>query len=172
MKRVFWITVVAAGMFSLLSANVLFAELLAVVGKPAPNVVGSTIDTEEPFSMSRAPDKVKVVNFFNRTCVPCVQEMPEFAEMEKRHPKVLFYAVHVPWKKDGNVDAAGVKKFVGSLKAHVRTVLVGGVKLRELYGFKQLPLTVVLDGDNVVRAVVDGMNIPMVEKAVAALEGK
>lgn len=150
----------------ILSPSAVFADEGLAIGKPAPNIIASTVMEQEPFSLSREPEKPKVINFFNRTCVPCVAEMPDFAQLEKKYPKALFYAIHVPWKKDGDADEVAVKKFVAGLKAHPGVILLGGGRLQELYRYQGLPFTVVLDGENIVRAVIDHQDIAAVEKAV------
>jgi thiol-disulfide isomerase/thioredoxin len=141
------------------------------VGEPAPNIIASTI-SQEAFSLSREPEKPKVINFFNRTCDPCVAEMPDLARLEKRYTNVLFYAIHVPWKKDDGDDSAAVTKFLAGLKLHPKTILMGGDKLRELYHYKKLPFTVVLDGENIVQAVIEGQHVSVVEKVVMKLATK
>jgi cytochrome c biogenesis protein CcmG/thiol:disulfide interchange protein DsbE len=47
-----------------------------LLGRPAPDVRTVTLDGE-PFDLSRRKGSWVVLNFFNSTCVPCVQEHPE-----------------------------------------------------------------------------------------------
>ncbi len=63
-------------------ANVAQSPLL---GKPAPQVVSTTIDGPD-FTLERRKGSWVILNFFNSTCVPCIQEHPllvEFAEQQK-----------------------------------------------------------------------------------------
>jgi cytochrome c biogenesis protein CcmG, thiol:disulfide interchange protein DsbE len=55
-----------------------------LLDKPAPAIVGSTLDGR-PFDLSRRKGSWVVLNFFNSTCVPCKAEHPElvrFAEQQ------------------------------------------------------------------------------------------
>lgn len=63
-------------------ANVAQSPLL---GKPAPTVISTTIDGPD-FNLERRKGSWVILNFFNSTCVPCIQEHPllvEFAEQQK-----------------------------------------------------------------------------------------
>ena len=55
-----------------------------LLGQPAPSVVGSTID-DQPFELQRRKGSWVVLNFFNSTCVPCINEhqlLVDFANRE------------------------------------------------------------------------------------------
>jgi cytochrome c biogenesis protein CcmG, thiol:disulfide interchange protein DsbE len=49
------------------------------INRPAPNVVGTTID-DEPFDLSRRKGSWVVLNFFQSTCVPCKAEHPDLVQ--------------------------------------------------------------------------------------------
>ncbi len=84
--------------WSALAAGVVIAGLLAVLvlaepgasesasspllGKPAPQVVSTTLDGEK-FDLSRRKGSWVVLNFFNSTCVPCIREHPGLVDWEK-----------------------------------------------------------------------------------------
>ncbi len=84
--------------WSALAAGVVIAGLLAVLvlaepgasesasspllGKPAPQVVSTSLDGEK-FDLSRRKGSWVVLNFFNSTCVPCIREHPVLVEWEK-----------------------------------------------------------------------------------------
>jgi cytochrome c biogenesis protein CcmG/thiol:disulfide interchange protein DsbE len=56
-----------------------------LLGKPAPQVTSTIIDGGD-FSLERRKGSWLVLNFFNSTCVPCIQEHPylvSFAEQQK-----------------------------------------------------------------------------------------
>lgn len=59
-----------------------------LLGQPAPTVRSSTIDDTE-FDLSRRKGSWVLLNFFNSTCVPCIQEHPElvkFSEEQASRP--------------------------------------------------------------------------------------
>lgn len=47
-----------------------------LIGKPAPEIVSTTMDGE-PFDLTRRRGSWVVLNFFNSTCVPCIREHPD-----------------------------------------------------------------------------------------------
>lgn len=56
-----------------------------LLGKPAPQVISTTIDGPD-FNLERRKGSWVILNFFNSTCVPCIQEHPllvEFANQQK-----------------------------------------------------------------------------------------
>lgn len=53
-----------------------------LLGKPAPRVVSTTLD-DQPFDLSQRKGSWVVFNFFDPTCVPCVQEHPELVQFSK-----------------------------------------------------------------------------------------
>ncbi len=65
----FWVLASASGDADSTSASPL-------VGRPAPDVVSTTLDGE-PFDLARRKGSWVVLNFFNSTCVPCIREHPE-----------------------------------------------------------------------------------------------
>ncbi len=73
------VTAVIAGLFYILiGAKTNEAETAdsPLLGRPAPVVQTTTLDGK-PFDLQRRKGSWVVLNFFNSTCVPCVQEHPE-----------------------------------------------------------------------------------------------
>ena len=57
-----------------------------LLGNPAPAVVSTTLE-DETFELARRKGSWVIFNFFNSTCVPCVNEHPDlvaFAEAEAK----------------------------------------------------------------------------------------
>lgn len=93
--RRFPVAAVAAGVVAVVVAVMFFVFAGAdpvsndiadtpLIGKPAPNVTGSTLDGGT-FDLSRRRGSWVVLNFFQSECVPCKREQPElvkFAEQQ------------------------------------------------------------------------------------------
>jgi cytochrome c biogenesis protein CcmG, thiol:disulfide interchange protein DsbE len=52
-----------------------------LIDRPAPATVGTTLDGQ-PFDLSRRKGSWVVLNFFDPTCVPCVNEHPELVAFD------------------------------------------------------------------------------------------
>ncbi|MBI5179579.1 MAG: TlpA family protein disulfide reductase [Nitrospinae bacterium] len=136
-------------------------------GMDAPNFVGEMLDGKY-YSLARDGRGPKVLNFFWVKCVPCKKELPELAELEKKHPGVKFISVHTETTPEKEVKA-----FLASLAGHPRIVVMSTRKVMESYRFNQLPHTVILDADNRVRFVISGYtdeNMRKVESAIRGIE--
>jgi cytochrome c biogenesis protein CcmG, thiol:disulfide interchange protein DsbE len=55
-----------------------------LLGKPAPEIAGRTLDGQE-FQLRSTPNRWVLVNFFATWCVPCRQEHPDLIRFADRH---------------------------------------------------------------------------------------
>ncbi len=94
------VAVVAAGLLWLL-INAPTGETpnadSALIGRPAPSVVTTTM-AGEPFDLSRRKGSWVMLNFFQSSCVPCVEEHPQLVEFNAQQQAldgdgVEFYSV-------------------------------------------------------------------------------
>src|SRR4051794_34004457 len=60
------------------------ADFDPLENKPAPAIVGSTLDGK-PFDLDQLRGKFVVVNFFAQWCVPCRQEHADLVSFDRRH---------------------------------------------------------------------------------------
>ena len=56
----------------------------ALIGQPAPDITGKTIDGQQ-FQLSRFSGKWVLVNFFATWCTPCQKEHPEILSWSREH---------------------------------------------------------------------------------------
>jgi thiol-disulfide isomerase/thioredoxin len=81
-----------------------------------------------------------VVNFWATWCVPCIQEIPEIAEFQRAHPKVVVIGISMD---EG--DAAKVKRFAAKLGHHYPLVLASPKVQAQLGEPRALPTTKIYD---------------------------
>lgn len=55
-----------------------------LIGKPAPPIVGETIDLED-YDLAEHRGRFVLVNFFATWCIPCIREHPELVNFARRH---------------------------------------------------------------------------------------
>lgn len=59
-------------------------EQSPLLGKPAPSIVGTTLDDDD-FDLASLRGRWVVVNFFATWCIPCIEEHPELAAFQAEH---------------------------------------------------------------------------------------
>lgn len=147
-----------------LCQNVL-AQNGPTVGEASPVLMGRTLD-DDLYRLSGDTDKPKVISFFWTQCGHCKLELPELAKLEKKYPNVKFIAVHSKFE-----SPATVGKFLRSLSASPKMVMLTTGSIQEEFLYKGLPHTMVLDAENVVLANFSGYT-PQNMKEMEALVNK
>jgi thiol-disulfide isomerase/thioredoxin len=101
------------------------------------------------FTLQDLGGQIVVVNFWATWCPPCVREMPVLEQFARDNPEVMVLAVTNP--SDGQT-LGGVQAFVEEhdLRA-LRVVYDEANTLKNLMRVANLPMTYVLDRENVVR---------------------
>jgi len=144
-----------------------FASEGLKIGTKAPNFFAHS-SNGKIFRLYRAGTMPKIVNFWWVSCAPCRKEMPELASLEKQHPKIKFLVVHTV-----SSDNNKIPSFLKDIRSVPSNILMGSEALLELYKFKTLPHTAVLDGANIVRLVVSGYtkeNVKKLKKIITKLD--
>ena len=124
-----------------------------LLGRPAPEVKSTVIDGGD-FDLSRRKGSWVALNFFNSTCVPCIQEHPllvEFANEQKTSddPVEVYTIVN-----DDSDDA--VKAFFKSNGGDWPKVRDDDGAISVAFGVAKVPETWIIDPDGFVRLRILG----------------
>ncbi len=118
-----------------------------LLGRPAPRVRGTTIDGSS-VDLSRRKGNWVVVNFFNSTCVPCVQEHPDliaFTEQQAQIPDgAELYTV-----VNNDTDAA-VRAFFDEHGGDWPVITDPDGEINVEFGISKVPETWIIDPDGIV----------------------
>ena len=124
-----------------------------LLGRPAPEVRSTTLDGGT-FDLARRKGSWVVLNFFNSTCVPCIQEHPEivrFVEDQRGAAEpVEFYTVI-----NDDSDAA-VRDFFASNGGTWPLVRDDDGTIAVSFGVAKVPETWVVDANGFVRLRILG----------------
>ncbi len=146
-----------------------------LLGKPAPEVRSTVIDGDD-FVLSRRKGSWVVLNFFNSTCVPCIQEHPllvQFADEQKTSddPVEVYTVVN-------DDDDAAVKAFFAKNGGDWPKVRDDDGAISVAFGVAKVPETWIIDPDGFVRlriigALTDGFltgQMDLLKKQYAGVE--
>jgi len=123
------------------------------IGRPAPSVISTTLD-DEPFDLSRRKGSWVVLNFFDPTCVPCVEEHPELIAFDEQQSQIADGAELYTIVNRGSDES--VRAFFrdnGGAWPVVRDP-DGGVSID--FGVVQVPETWIIDPNGVIRVRFPG----------------
>ena len=124
-----------------------------LLGNPAPAVVSTTLE-DETFELARRKGSWVIFNFFNSTCVPCVNEHPDlvaFAEVEAKseNPAELYTII--------NDDSDGaVQNFFETNGGDWTKVRDSDAAISVAFGVAKVPETWVIDPNGYVRLRIAG----------------
>ena len=124
-----------------------------LLGNPAPAVVSTTLE-DESFELARRKGSWVIFNFFNSTCVPCVNEHPDlvaFAEAEAKsaNPAELYTII--------NDDSDGaVQNFFDANGGDWTKVRDSDAAISVAFGVAKVPETWVIDPNGYVRLRIAG----------------
>lgn len=143
-----------------------------IVGQPAPQIAGTTLDGEQYDLWSERGDWV-VVNFFASWCVGCRVEHPELVEFQRRHADDGTHIVAVMFGDSENDAREFFTELGGDWPAIVDRDVVGGIALD--YGVTAVPETVlVAPSGRVVQKWLgsNGVTADVIDAAIAQLSGE
>jgi peroxiredoxin len=106
----------------------------------------------QPVSLSDYRGKILFLNFWQTTCPPCVEEMPDFmAFMDEQPEDVAWLTINVEETPQTIREFFAVNNFIG-----VPVVLDPESQMRYAYGVFAFPVTFVIDKEGIVRYVQIG----------------
>ena len=124
-----------------------------LLGQPAPAVSTSTIDGE-PFLLERRKGSWVVLNFFNSTCVPCINEHPLLVDFVKREASNPNRAELYTVINDDDDDA--VRAFFSKNGGAWPKLKDDNGAIAVSFGVARVPETWIIDPNGVVRLRIVG----------------
>jgi cytochrome c biogenesis protein CcmG/thiol:disulfide interchange protein DsbE len=124
-----------------------------LLGQPAPAVASETIDGEQ-FVLERRKGSWVVLNFFNSTCVPCINEhdlLVDFANSELTNPNAAEIYTII---NDDSSDA--VRDFFDKNGGDWQKVKDDNGAIAVAFGVARVPETWIIDPNGLVRLRITG----------------
>jgi peroxiredoxin len=134
----------------------------ATVGNPAPALAVPELDGQT-FDLSALHGKVVIVNFWATWCPPCREEMPALDAFYRQHHGQGLEMIGL--STDRPRDRSEVTKVMQSFS--YPAAMMDDAKVNEFGTPDALPMTVVVDGNGVVRAKLTPDETPVTEKSLS-----
>ena len=134
----------------------------ATVGNTAPALDVPELDGQT-FDLSAQHGKVVVVNFWATWCPPCREEMPALDAFYRRYHGQGLEMIGV--SADRPHDRSDVTKVMQSFS--YPAAMLDDAKVNDFGTPDALPMTVVVDGNGVVRAKLTPDQTPVTEKSLS-----
>jgi peroxiredoxin len=126
------------------------------VDRTAPNFTLRNMKGDN-VSLESYRGKVVVLNFWTKTCGPCMEEMPDLAELHRSlrsRPDVVMLTVSTD---DGPEEVRGTLKAILREEPPFTVLFDPNLKtVGEKYGTKLFPETWIIDKEGIIRARFDG----------------
>ncbi|AHV92287.1 TlpA family protein disulfide reductase [Bordetella holmesii] len=118
-------------------------------------------------ALSQWRGQLMVINFWATWCAPCVKEMPELDELQKKTPNVRFVGIGVD-------TADNMRKFVEKIPVSYPLLVMGAGAVDVLRGLGNpaggLPFTLVLNANGSIRQkMLDQIDPAALEKSILSL---
>ena len=146
------IAVVMAGLFVvLLSADGDSSESAdsPLLGRPAPEATG-TLGDGTSFDLSRRKGSWVVLNFFDPTCIPCVQEHPELVRFSEDQERLDVDGAEL-YSVITRGEQSEIEAFFGENGGDWPAVYSDADEFPVAFGVSQVPETWVIDPSGVVQ---------------------
>jgi cytochrome c biogenesis protein CcmG/thiol:disulfide interchange protein DsbE len=123
----------------------------AVIGQPAPAIVGTTLDGA-PFDLAALRGRPVIVNFWGPSCVPCREEFPQFLAKLGQHGADGLAIVGV--LTDDPEQPA--RDFIAEYGASWPTVVDPDKSIKTAYRVAARPQTYFVDAQGILRSIQIG----------------
>ncbi|HEY6417672.1 MAG TPA: TlpA disulfide reductase family protein [Candidatus Binataceae bacterium] len=160
-SQMLWRAVLAAVILALTGLSS-FAGAATEVGQTAPALVVPELDGQA-FDLSAQRGKVIVVNFWATWCPPCREEMPALDAFYRRYHGQGVEMIGL--SADRPRDRSDVSKVMQSFS--YPAAMLDDAKVNDFGTPDALPMTVVVDGNGVVRAKLTPDQKPVTEKSLS-----
>jgi cytochrome c biogenesis protein CcmG, thiol:disulfide interchange protein DsbE len=124
-----------------------------LIDKPAPGAISTTLDGER-FDLSHRKGSWVVLNFFDPTCVPCVNEHPELIALDQQQQALPDGAELYTVVNAGSDEA--VSAYFDEYGGDWPVVRDPDGSISVAFGVSQVPETWIIDPDGVVRLRIGG----------------
>lgn len=143
----------------LLFLAVLFTMLPVVSVAPpkqAPRLIMEDLNGRT-IRLSDYKGKVVLLNFWATWCPPCRAEMPELVRMQREYGSRGLQVIGITYPPE---QRARVRRFIRRFKVNY-PIALGTRKTKTLFdGGQDLPMTVVIDREGLIREVIKGILLP------------
>ncbi len=140
------------------------AQAAPVIGRPAPLLVGQTLNGQR-FNLAALRGRVVVVNLWATWCGPCREEMPALDAFSRQYAPRGVVVVGLTEDKAQALPMA--QRIMG---AFTYPALPAATAQTDGFGMPpSLPVTVIIGPDGVVRTIFSGVTGLLTEETLAAL---
>jgi len=115
----------------------------ARIGQLAPEFQVS--DGTRSVDLAKLRGRVVVLNFWQTSCVPCVDELPSLERLQRMMPKITVVGI------SNDEDAQTYAQFLKTYHVDFLTVRDPSFRVPTMYGTVKIPETYVIDRQGIVR---------------------
>lgn len=115
----------------------------ARIGEAAPEFRVS--DGTQSVDLSTLRGRVVVLNFWQTSCVPCVDELPSLERLQRAMPQITVVGI------SNDEDAQAYARFLKTYHVDFLTVRDQSFRIPTMYGTVKIPETYVIDRRGIVR---------------------
>jgi cytochrome c biogenesis protein CcmG/thiol:disulfide interchange protein DsbE len=139
----------------------------AIVGRPAPAVVGEGLEGEQ-VSLADMEGRWVVVNFFATWCPPCIEEHPELVAFAERHADGRAVVLGLGFED----DPEAIEAFFDQRGGDWPVIARGTGPMALSFGVRKMPESYLVAPDGtVVDVFIAGVGADQLDEAIAANGG-
>jgi cytochrome c biogenesis protein CcmG, thiol:disulfide interchange protein DsbE len=162
LSRLLWYAALEAGVLAFAGLSPLACAATAI-GQPAPSLVVQELDGQT-FDLGAVRGKVVIVSFWATWCPPCRAEMPVLDAFYRRYHGQGLEMIGL--SADRPHDRSDVSKVMQSFS--YPAAMLDDAKVNDFGTPSALPMTVVIDGQGMIRAQLTPDQTAVTEKSLSA----